>query len=121
MLQRLIRGIKRFTGERERNPKLPITCDILRAILEAATHSSQLGKLNFEASTALTFSAFLRCGEFTIPAGKDFDPAVHLTTDVIKFFPLLEHPSHMVLTFPTQKLTPLGRALTSSSPRCQVQ
>jgi len=111
LLQRLIRGIKCFTGERERNPKLPITCDILRAILESATHSSELGKLNFEASTTLAFSAFLRCREFMIPASKEFDLAIHLTTDAIKFVPSFELPSHVVLTLPSSKTDPFRKGV----------
>ena len=111
LLQRLILGIKWFTGEWERNPKLPITCDILREILEAATHSSQLGKRNFEASMALSFSTFLRCREFTIPAGKKFNPAIHLTTNVIKFVPSFELPSNVVLTLPSSKTDPFRKGL----------
>jgi len=111
LLQRLILGIKWFTGEWERNPKLPITCDILREILEAATHSSQLGKRNFEASMALSFSTFLRCREFTIPASKEFNLAIHLTTDMIKFVPSFELPSHVVLTLPSSKTDPFRKGV----------
>src|SRR5882724_7072286 len=38
MLQCLIRGIKRYMGERERSPKLLITCNVLTCILASATH-----------------------------------------------------------------------------------
>jgi len=60
---------------------------------------------------ALTFSTFLRCREFTIPASKDFDLAVHLTTDAIKFVPSLEQPSHVVLTLPSSKTDPFRKGV----------
>jgi len=96
-------------GEQECNPKLLITCD--SAIMDVAIHSSQLGRLNFEASVALAFSAFLRCGEFTIPDSKEFNPAIHLTDNSISFIPLIEAPSHMVLTLPSSKSDPFRKGI----------
>jgi len=76
---------------------------VLGAILDAAMHSSQLGRLNFEASVTLAFSGFLRCGEFTVPAGKEFDPVIHLTSESIRFVPSIQSPTHVVLTLPSSK------------------
>src|SRR5882672_10119211 len=76
MLQRVIRGIKRYMGECERNPKLPITREVLTRILASATHTTLSSKLKMEAAATTAFSGFLRCGEFTIQAGKSFDPRI---------------------------------------------
>src|SRR5467141_2307132 len=62
LLQRVIRGIKRYMGEHDRNPKMPITCTILKQVLDASTHTSLLERLNLEASVTSAFSGFLRCG-----------------------------------------------------------
>src|SRR5882724_3038586 len=66
LLQHVIRGIKRYMGECNRNPKLPVTCAVLRQLLEASSHASLLGQLNFEASVTTAFAGFLRCGEFMV-------------------------------------------------------
>src|SRR5882724_9189217 len=66
-------------------------------------HSSQLGRLDFEASVTLAFSGFLRCGEFTVLAGKEFDPVIHLTSESIRFVPSIQSPTHVVLTLPSSK------------------
>src|SRR5882724_10016933 len=46
LLKQVICGIKRYMGQREHNPKLPITCGMLKKLLEAATHLSILGHLS---------------------------------------------------------------------------
>ena len=79
MLQCLIRGIKRYMGEHESSPKLPITCNVLACILTSATHPNLYSRLNFEAATTTAFSGFLRCREFTTHSGRNFDPSIHLT------------------------------------------
>ena len=43
LLQCIICGIKRYMGEHEQIPKLPITCDVLTHMLASPTHSSLLG------------------------------------------------------------------------------
>jgi len=40
MLHHVIRGIKRYMGEHECTPKLPIMCNMLASILDSATHSN---------------------------------------------------------------------------------
>src|SRR5882724_2311737 len=95
MLQHLIRGIKRYMGERERSPKLPITRDVLAHILASATHPNLSGRLNFEAATTTAFSGFLRCREFTMHSGRNFDPSIHLMRSSVEFVPSIVVPSHM--------------------------
>jgi len=92
MLQCLIRGIKRYMGECERSPKLPITYDVLACILTLATHLNLSGWLNFEAATTTAFSGFLRCGEFSTHSGRNFDPSIHLTRSSVEFVPSIVTP-----------------------------
>jgi len=104
-------------GERDRNPKLPITCAILKQLLEASSHASLLERLNFEASVTSAFSGFLRCGEFTVRGSKTFDASINITRSCVQFFPSLESPSHVVLTVPSSKTDPFrkGVAITIAS------
>src|SRR5882724_8975378 len=51
LLQCIIQGIKWYMGEREHHPKMPIICNVLKRLLDATTHSSLAGHLNFEAAT----------------------------------------------------------------------
>src|SRR5467141_2700703 len=112
LLQRVICGIKRYMGERERNPKLPITCDVLSRMLEAASHSSLSDKLNFEASTMTAFAGFLRCGEFTVLTGQSFDPSINLTRSCVEFVPSISSPSHVILTIPASKTDPFRKGVS---------
>ena len=64
-VQRLIRGIKRYFSERDRNPVLPITIDILRHIVVTIHPATSVEEATFDAVVKTAFSAFLRFGKFT--------------------------------------------------------
>jgi len=115
-LKHIIQGIKQYMGERECHPKMPITCNVLKRLLEATTHSSLASHLNFEAATTSAFSGFLRC-KFTLQPAKAFDPSVHITRSCIKFMPSFHAPSYAILTIPSSKMDPFrkGMAITISS------
>src|SRR5882724_3919337 len=117
MLQCLIRGIKRYMGECERSPKLPITCDVLTRILTLATHPNLSGRLNFEAATTTAFSGFLRCGEFTMYSGRNFNLSIHLMRSSMQFVLSIIVPSHVVLTVLASKTDSFrkGIAITIAS------
>src|SRR5882724_3758381 len=104
-------------GEREHNPKMPITCIVLKRILVSATHTSLEDHLNFEAATTTAFSGFLRCGEFTVQPTKQFDPSVHITRSCVEFRPSFSAPSNIILTIPSSKMDPFrkGVAITIAS------
>jgi len=117
LLQCIIRGIKRYMGERDRNPKMPITCAILKQLLDTSIHASLLGCLNFEASVTTAFVGFLRCGEFTMQSPRAFDPSISITRSCVQFCPSLESPSYIILTVPSSKTDPFrkGMAITIAS------
>jgi len=117
MLQNVIRGIKRYMGERECTPKLPIMHDGLASILASATHSNLSSRLNFEAAVTTAFSWFLRCGEFMIQASKDFNPSMHIMRSSVQFMPSITIPSHVIIIVPSSKTDPFrkGVAITIAS------
>src|SRR5882724_2639936 len=94
-----------------------ITHDILVHILASTTHLNLWSKLNFKATAMTTFSDFLRCREFTIQAGKAFDPSIHITRNGVQFMLSISAPSHVVLTVPSSKTDTFrkGVAITIAS------
>jgi len=116
LLQCIIQGIKWYMGEGDRCPKTPITCDVLKRLLDTATHLSLASHLNFEATATSSFLGFLRCCTFTIHPAKAFDPSVHITRSCVKFMPYIHAPSYVILTVPSSKWTHSGRAWHSISP-----
>jgi hypothetical protein len=102
-VQRLIRGIKRFYGEKTRTPKLPITLAILQKLTSIPGDLGLRNNLNFDAAIKLAWAGFSRCGEFTVPDGQAFDPTVYLTRNSIEFIPSIEEPTHIRLSLPSSK------------------
>ena len=108
-----------YMGERDHNPKLPITREVLARILASATHPTLSSKLNMEAAVTTAFASFLRCSEFTIQAGKAFDPSIHITRSCVQFMPSIASPSHVVITVPSSKTDPFRKGVAimiSSAP-----
>ena len=102
---------------------MPITCDVLKRLLDAVMHSSLASHLNFEAAATSAFSGFLRCGEFTIQPAKAFDPSVHITRSCIKFMLSIQAPSYVVLTIPSSKMDPFRKGMAiniTSTPRAHT-
>lgn len=117
IVQRLIRGIKRYHGERERSPKLPITFPILLK-LTSLTYNS-FDDIVFVTAAKLAYAGFLRCGEFTIDKPNSFDPNIHVTRSSIRFMPSTINPDHVILTLPASKTDPFRKGVTiyiSSAP-----
>lgn len=110
MVQRLIRGIKRYHGERDRNPKLPITAPILLRILDHLVDTTTEPVMLRGAFTS-AFAGFLRCGEFTLKAGERFDPAIHLTKSSVKFFPDIDNATYVEITLPASKTDPFRKGV----------
>jgi hypothetical protein len=110
-LQRVIRGIKRFQGDRNRKPKLPITLDILMRLGLVAGDLSNIDNAIFDAAKNLAWAGFLRCGEFTVADRAKFDAAVHLTRSSVRFFEE-RGIEYMELTIPASKTDPFRGGVT---------
>src|SRR5882724_1418105 len=95
---------------------MPIRSMVLKRLLEHTHHSSWVASLNFEAVVTTAFSAFPRCGEFTVQSGRAFDPSIHLTRSCVDFFPSMLTPLYAVLTVPS---TPSEKGWPTTSPRPQ--
>ncbi|KAF8801006.1 hypothetical protein BYT27DRAFT_7046624, partial [Phlegmacium glaucopus] len=94
-IQRVIRGIRRYYGEQQRKPKMPITISILQMLAAIPGDLNTLGNANFDAVIKLAWVGFLRCGEFTLSGKERFDPTVHLTRSAIEFLPGIIAPTHI--------------------------
>ena len=57
------------------------------------------------------FSGFLRCREFTIQAGKAFDPSIHITRSSMQFMLSIAAPSHIILMVPSSKTDPFRKGV----------
>ena len=112
VVQRLLRGIKRFHGERDRNPKLPITLDILRKLCMQLSESQAAFDHTMKAAMSLAFAGFLRCGEFTIGKNTAFNPSVHLTRSSVKFLPDMATATSILLSLPASKTDPFRKGVT---------
>ncbi|KAG5731899.1 Integrase/recombinase xerD like protein [Termitomyces sp. T112] len=100
---RVIRGIKHYHGEHERNPKRPITLNILQKLSCATGDVSKPFQASFDAACKSAWAGFLCCGNFTLGHGEKFSPASHLTRGCITFLPSLDSPSHVRIDLPTSK------------------
>ncbi len=113
LVQRLLRGIKRCHGERDRNPKLPITLYILRQLCSVLEESSAPYDNIIRAAVTLAYAGFLRCGEFTVPTRDSvFNPAIHLARGAVKFWPNMDNATHMSIMLPASKTDPFRKGVT---------
>jgi hypothetical protein len=121
IVQRLIRGIKRYHGEKDRKPKQPITLAVLLALLRHLEPGTPA-----HAACCLAYAALLRCGKFTSRGSSAFNPAIHLPRTSVQFIPSFEHPTHIILTLPTSKTDPFRKgvsitvAAAPGKPSCAV-
>jgi hypothetical protein len=111
MVQRLIRGIKRYHGERDRKPKMPITLPILQQLLRnlspghAAYHS-------IYAACCVAYSGLLRCGEFTVHDSNKFSPEVNLAGMHVTFVPNFNTATHVIVSLPASKTDPFRKGIS---------
>ncbi|KAF7296793.1 Integrase/recombinase xerD like protein [Mycena indigotica] len=110
VVQRLIRGIKRFHGEKDRKPVLPITRSILTRILAQLRPGAVPGHSTLYAAFCLGYAGFLRSGEITSGNGKD--ASLNLTRNNVQFLPNFEHAEYIQLTLPSSKTDPFRKGVT---------
>ena len=77
----LLRGIKRHQANRgPRITRLPITASIMCRIKSTLSSGSRVySNLLIWAACCVGFFGFLRCGEFLVPDGAEFNPQLHLS------------------------------------------
>ncbi len=112
IIQQLIRGIKRYHGERDRKPKPPITLNILGDLLRQLRPDTRPGHLDIYAACCLAYSGLLRCGEFTTNKKGPFDPTTQPSRNAIKFVPSNAEPAHAILTLPASKTDPFCKGIS---------
>jgi hypothetical protein len=82
-IQGVLRGAKRILGD-TRHPKFPITSAILKGIFSNLNlgHSSDI---TFWAACLVAFFSFFRKSNLFAPSQTEFDPARHLSREVVVF------------------------------------
>lgn len=108
MLERIIAGIKRLKGEKDKRERQPITRQILIQLLDHLDEKSLFGA-TLRAAYSLAFAAFLRCGEFTYTAGEAASPGFeqwHLTRESIDI-----QADRMMVSLPASKTDPFRRGI----------
>ena len=108
MLERIIAGIKRLVGERDKRERKPITRQILIQLLNNLDHKT-LNGATLHAAYSIAFAGFLRCGEFTYTAGEIDEPgfdAWHLTRKSIDI-----QADRMTISLPASKTDPFRRGV----------
>ena len=98
-VHRVIRGIKRFYGEKARSPKLPVLLGTLQRLTATSGDLSNRFNAVFDAAIKVAWAGFLRCGEFTLGSGQIFNPSVHLSRASVTFIPSID-PTHFRLDLP---------------------
>ncbi|KAF7350192.1 Integrase/recombinase xerD [Mycena venus] len=93
VVQRLIRGIKRYHGEKDRKPVQPIIRPILLAILAQLRPGDIPGHTALYAAYCLGYAGLLRSGEITSGSGRD--SSLNLTRAAIEFFPDFASCTHI--------------------------
>jgi hypothetical protein len=119
-VRRVIRGIKRFHGERERNPKQPITLPILQQLTSIAGDLSITFNASFDTATKLAWASFLCCSEFTLSRGEKFNAASNLTRGCVTFVPSIEDPTYVRLNLPASKTDPFRKGVSVLIARAPV-
>ncbi|KNZ71542.1 Integrase/recombinase xerD like protein, partial [Termitomyces sp. J132] len=112
LVQRLICGIKRYHGEKERRPVQPVTLSVLTALLAQLRPSVTPGHTVIYAACCLAYSGLLRSGEFTTGKGGKFNPSLNLSRDCVTFQPNFANPTHARITLPASKTDPFCRGVT---------
>ncbi|CAK5267110.1 unnamed protein product [Mycena citricolor] len=113
ILQRLIRGIKRFHGERDRKPVQPITLPILTAMLAQLQPGITPGHTTLHAAFTLAYAGFLRSGEITAGSGSG-NASLNLKRSNVEFLPNFDDCTHIQLTLPASKTDPFRKGVTVS-------
>ena len=108
-LQRLhaaLSGIKRLQGL-HRNPKLPITADILLKLCQCldSGYFDYFTNTLMKAVLLVAYFGFLRCGEFAVT--NTFQPDVNLTFDDVKIF-----DDHLTIHLKQSKTDPFRKGIT---------
>jgi integrase len=111
IVQRLIRGIKRFHGERDRKPVQPITRSILLALLAQLHPNIVPGHTTLYAAYCLAYAGLLRSGEITAGSGKS-SASLNLTRNAVQFFPDFNNCTHLVLHLPALKTDPFRKGVS---------
>ncbi|KAK6987608.1 DNA breaking-rejoining enzyme [Favolaschia claudopus] len=110
VVQRLIRGIKRYHGEKDRKPVQPITRPILLTILAQLRPGAVPGHTTLYAAYCLAYAGLLRSGEITVGSGKD--ASLNLTRENVEFVPNFDNCEYINLTLPHSKTDPFRKGVT---------
>ena len=78
VLEKVLNGAKRVCEKKSKINRYPITFDILKNLCLWLRRHESASNLLLETVCTIGFFGFLRCGEFTVDNGQDFDPFFNL-------------------------------------------
>ena len=112
-LERILKGITKI-GTVQRQPRLPITIDILRLLVFFVSQGcfGFTEDTMFIAAINLAFFGFLHCREFTMTSCQDLKQAQHLCMKNIVFCPSFDQPTSMTVHLKYSKTDPFGHGHT---------
>ena len=122
-LDLVLKGIRRIKPKQGK-PRLPITPHILLRIKSSLDQSPSYDSTMLWAACTLAFFAFLRCGEFTVPALGAYDQAKHLSVSDIAVDSHTQ-PTTISARLKVSKTDQFGKGILvflgkASSPLCPV-
>ncbi|KAG5716578.1 Integrase/recombinase xerD like protein [Termitomyces sp. T112] len=111
-VRRVICGIKRYPRERARNPKQPITLEVLQKLAAAPRDLSIPFEASMYAAFKTAWAGFLHCGEFTLGQNKKLIPATNLTCGSVTLIPSFETLTHIRSDLPASKTDPFQKGVS---------
>lgn len=113
ILQYVLRGIKRTPTQTARQPRLPITPQILRILKQRwqTTAANDSDYIMFWAACCMGFFGFMRAGEFVLPHRSEFDPAVSLCWEDVAV-DSYHNPSMIQINLKQSKTDPFRKGIS---------
>jgi len=111
-LEFVIKGLKKKVAAGQRQARLPITPDILRALRKVwEADADRAGATMLWAAACMCFFGFLRSGEIVVPKDNEYDETVHLSYGDVKVDSTV-NPSYLEVRIKASKTDPFRKGVT---------
>ena len=111
-LEFVIKGLKKKTVAGQRQTRLPITPDILRALKRVWENDTDRERaVMLWAAVCMCFFGFLRSGEIVVPKDSEYDEAVHLSHGDVRVDNTV-NPQYLEVKIKASKTDPFRKGVT---------